>query len=426
MTRHIIARASTEDMLWERTELTGHVHVGGIDNNVTFALEGGRERSAPYAFTYTMPSATATTSALNPSYNDPFQPVTTVIGVKTWVASQSYGLDFMDTLKLRPWLLLSGGIRFDYFNTNSRTPASGTAAAINVSELNKQPTYRAAVVVKPKTNGSVYFDYGTSFNPSAESLSLSANNATLPPEYNTTYEAGSKWDLFKDKLNLNGSIFQTTKLNAKETDPTNSANVILSGTQRVRGLQIGAVGHLPQHMDVIMGYAYLDGEVLHSILNASPFAATNLLFLTNFNAGLTPKLDPRYNTAPFFINPSGNPFANVPKNSGNLWVTHDLKFRIVGGFGTNYIAARRASSTAEVGNYTSATAINETAVPLAFRSVPGYWMFSAMLRRPITERLQLQANLNNLTNKFFIDEPHPGHLVPGEGFNAQFSVNYRF
>ena len=49
-----------------------------------------------------------------------------------------------------------------------------------------------------------------------------------------------------------------------------------------------------------------------------------------------------------------------------------------------------------------------------------------MLRRPITDRLDFQANLINLTNKFYIDQPHPNHLIPGEGFNAQFGLNMHF
>jgi catecholate siderophore receptor len=64
--------------------------------------------------------------------------------------------------------------------------------------------------------------------------------------------------------------------------------------------------------------------------------------------------------------------------------------------------------------------------PLAFKSINGYWIFNAMLRRPINDRLDFQANLVNLTNKFYIDQPHPNHLIPGEGFNAQFGINAHF
>ena len=51
---------------------------------------------------------------------------------------------------------------------------------------------RAALVYKPTDNSSVYFSYGTSFNPSAETLSLSASNQGLAPEQDHTFEVGGK------------------------------------------------------------------------------------------------------------------------------------------------------------------------------------------------------------------------------------------
>ena len=59
--------------------------------------------------------------------------------------------------------------------------------------------------------GSIYFDAGTSFNPSAESLSLSASTANLPPEKNRTYEFGTKWDFPHSRLSLRAAVFRTDK-----------------------------------------------------------------------------------------------------------------------------------------------------------------------------------------------------------------------
>jgi catecholate siderophore receptor len=49
-----------------------------------------------------------------------------------------------------------------------------------------------------------------------------------------------------------------------------------------------------------------------------------------------------------------------------------------------------------------------------------------MLKRPITERLELQANVNNLLNRYYIDLPHPSHLIPGAGANALIGINFKF
>ncbi len=438
--RNNIARNATDDMLWARTELASNFTFHGIGNNATILIEGGRERTTSGGWSYFQADGvTAFTSyapLLNPNPDDP-TPSVIKSTFPTHVSSQSFGLNLMDSLHLTRWLLLSGGIRFDYFNTLSSAPnattllpATGPIAVTNVSRLDKKPTYRAAAIVKPRQNGSIYFDYGTSFNPSAETLSLSANNAVLPPEENTTYEVGTKWDLMHDKLNVNGSIFRTTKLNAKETNPFDSTQTILSGTQRVQGFQVGALGHLPNRFDLIIGYAFLDSSVVSSILNISPFASVNLAFYQEWQARLatnpnaTP--DARYNTAPYFISANGLPLTNVGKNSGNFWVTHALPFRFTGGLGGSAIGPRRSSSAAVNALYTTSAPVDVRNVALNFRTVPSYVTLNAMLSRPINEHLSAQVNINNLTNKFFIEQPAANRLIPGERINAQFSLQARF
>lgn len=426
--RNNIARNATDDMLWARTELNSNFTFHGIGNNAEVLVEGGRERTTTGSWSYFQPDGvTAFTSyapLVNPNPDDPAPPVI-VATAPTHVSSQSFGVNLMDSLHLTRWFLLSGGIRFDYFNTLSAPPTGAS-----LSRLDKKPTYRAAAVVKPRQNGSVYFDYGTSFNPSAETLSLSANNAVLPPELNTTYEVGTKWDLLHDKLNVNSSIFRTTKLNAKETNPFDSTQTILSGTQRVQGFQIGALGHLPNRFDLIVGYAFLDSRVVSSILNISPFASVNLAFYNEWQARLKTNpgalADPRYNTAPYFLSANGLPLTNVAKNTGNFWVTHALPWRLTGGLGGNYVGPRRSSSAAVNALYNTTTPVDVRNVPLAFRAVPSYVTLNAMISRPINEHLTAQVNINNLTNRFYIEQPTSNRLIPGEKVNAQFSLQTRF
>lgn len=403
--RAMIARNATEDILWEQTQAIARLKIKSIENNFVVTIEGGRERSRPQTLSY---AATIFTPAINPNAQD-ILPAATSIGARTYVSSNAYGVSGMDTLKLTQWLQLSGGVRFDYFNTT----VDPTTTTPKLSQLIQQPTYRGAIVIKPAHNGSVYFDYGTSFNPSAESLSLSANNALQAPQENETYEVGTKWDLLNDRLDVSGAYFRTNKSNVYETSPVDTTQVLNVGNQRVQGFQVGALGHMASHFDLILGYAYLNGIVTNSVLNASPFGS---LFKPN---------DPVFGIYPYFISPNNFPLANVPRNSGNLWVTHNLPWRFVGGFGGNFIGPRRASSTAMVA-VPQANVVPVLATPLAFKSINGYWTFNAMLRRPISDRLEFQANLVNLTNKFFIDQPHPNHLIPGEGFNAQFGFNAHF
>jgi catecholate siderophore receptor len=203
----------------------------------------------------------------------------------------------------------------------------------------------------------------------------------------------------------------TEQDNARETSPTNSNLIVEAGNQRVKGMQASAVGRFGSGTDLILGYAYLDSAVL-----ASQFFPTSI----------------------------GYQLANVPKQTFNFFLTHNLPSKLNVGFGGNYVASRTASSTTPyVGtnygpailyaagtapcNLTSTSAIYCSQVlATAMKQVPGYWVFNMMVKRPITKRIELQANVYNLLNRFYIDQPHPSHLIPGAGLSALIGANFRF
>ena len=49
-----------------------------------------------------------------------------------------------------------------------------------------------------------------------------------------------------------------------------------------------------------------------------------------------------------------------------------------------------------------------------------------MVKYKITERISVQANVNNLFDRFFLDELHPGHVIPGAGTSALFGMKFKF
>jgi catecholate siderophore receptor len=404
--RNQIQTKSVEGDLWDQTEVTARFKTFGFRNALVAGVEGGQEISNPIRYSYTINkiNTVPSTSLLNPNTAQPFsgtQYITSIVHTK----AESVGVYFVDTVKLGRLFELSGGVRWDRFDTGYNlwqpTPPAGatvTAPVPPISRVDEQPSYRAAFVYKPSSRGSVYFDYGTSFDPSAESLSLSIGlaNGSAAPEENQSYEAGAKWSFFNERLLTEGAWFRTEKDNAHETDPTNSNNIVAAGNQVVKGVQFSVVGRLPQGMDIIAGYAYLDSAVIYS---------------------------------KFFPTSVGYPLANVPKQTFNLFVTHRLPWRLNAGLGGNYVASRTASSTVPfvpTGYAPNPNGAGFVVTSVAMKQVPGYWVFNAMLRRPITERLELQANVNNLLNRYYIDLPHPSHLIPGEGASALIGVNFKF
>ena len=374
--RNQITANSVETNLDEQLDLISGFQTGFIKHTVTTGVEAGKETSDPRRTTWT---GVPTTSLLNPDESQAFSgiPTTSSNVHTTALTAAAYVLD---TMELGKHWDMTGGFRWDRFDT-AYTQSVSLASAFN--RLDQLPTWRSALVYKPVAAGSIYVAAGTSFNPSAESLSLSAANANLPPEKNLTYEAGTKWDLPHHLLSLRTAVFETNKTNAREPDPTNSLLNVLAGNQRVRGAEIEVRGHLTSRWDILSSYAYLDGTVVSS--NYYPASV-------------------------------GAQLANVPRNTANLWTEYHLPHNWAEvGVGTNFVDARTASSTVPLDPTTGLV-----------KEVPSYWVFNAMVKRKLNEHLDLQINVNNLANRYYYDELHPAHIVLGPGRSALIGLKFRF
>jgi catecholate siderophore receptor len=241
------------------------------------------------------------------------------------------------------------------------------------------PSWRAALEYKPTHEGNVYFAAGTSFDPSAEQSSLSAATVVVAPEKNRSYEVGSKWTFLDDDLAVSGAMFQTDKLNAREPSAIDPTIDVLSGHQRVSGFEIQAVGRITEAWQVTAGYANMSGTVLSS---PNPLEV-------------------------------GNSLSNTPRHTFSLWTTYEMPWNTQVGGGMSYVSSRTTSTTPNATNG-------------LMQRVDGYMTFDLMAKYHLTEHVDLQANLINLTDKYYLDQLHPSHIVPGPGRTALFSVAYRY
>ena len=219
--------------------------------------EGGRETSSPYRQRFDL-TTVPTTNLLHPDTSQPFAGIVPGTGITdTHVTAISAGAYALDTVNLLPKLDLTAGVRVDRFDAtvDQSLPVTPDSPFKRVDVM---PSWRGALVFKPVAGGSIYFDYGTSFNPSAETLALSVATQNAPPEQSRTFEVGTKWDLFARKLSLRAAAFRTDKTNARET--VNATTVVLSGSQRVSGVQIQANGYITSRWELLASYAYLDGK----------------------------------------------------------------------------------------------------------------------------------------------------------------------
>jgi catecholate siderophore receptor len=357
-----------EDEIWDnQTDLTARFSSGPVRHalvaGMSLSHEGNvrRSRSAP----------NARTTLLDPNPNDVYEGEITESPVVGDLTGRSAAVYAFDTASLGDRVQVSGGLRYDYFDVDG-TDTGGQP----VARTDEMLSWRAGVVYKPRTNGSVYAAYGTALNPSLEALSYGGRSTdpSLEPEKTHTLELGSKWDLLRQRLSVAASVFRINKTNARTPgllpdDPP----LVLEGQQRVRGVELGVSGSLTRDWRVFSAYTLLDSEVMES-------------------------------NTPGEV---GNSLPQTPGSSFSLWTSYRLPGDLSLGGGARFMGRRYNNVSNE-------------------RSVGGYWTFDAMATYPVTRRLDLRLNLYNLTDAYYFERLGGGHLVPGAARSALLALTARF
>lgn len=337
------------------------------------------------------------TSLLAPSPGDPFTwrpavPGQTCTNINAHVETTSaYAID---TLKLGEQWSFIGAVRLDHVTSDyfENSPATildfePGPLTLNYPSDNTLPSFRGGIVFQPVANGSVYLSGGTSIHPNVAQFSISSELPLVPPpDFNlepigrsVEVEVGTKWQLANQRLSINAAIFWDQLKNPSGVDVDDPLNYVTGGKERVEGVELGFAGHVTDAWQLLLNYTYQDGIVTGS-------------------------------SDPTLI---GEPVLNSPRNSTSLWTTYDLTRQLQIGAGANELSSRTGWEQPD---------------PLNGRllEAPGYVIGSAMLKYRITETFSLQANVTNLTNKYYYDGVHPGHVVPGPGRVAYIGLHYRF
>jgi len=319
--------------------------------------------------------------APNPNQAKPLEPIKATQDT----VADSEAVYVTDTIGIGQYVDLIAGGRIDRFaaNYNQLTLASG--ARLRLQHTDVVPSPRVALVVKPTPWESLYVSYGTSFDPSAEALTLTTKLANLGPVKATTYEVGSKTGLFNGALLLTGALFHTEVDNAQINDPENPGLTVLQGNETVQGLELGASGHVGP-LELTAGYTYLDGK-------------------TSGAAGSTSAI--KYNNVAI---------PNLARNAVNLWAEYYVTGPWEVGLGFNYLDRRAAN-------------VVTTANPAAF--VPAYTVWSAMTSYRVNHKLTLQLNVINLFDTLDYDSVYytsaaENHAIPGPGRTFRFTVRANF
>ncbi len=371
------ASSAVQTNLTEQIDLIAHFNTGPLTHSFMTGIEVARQTSDLDRYSNPFNSnntwiAKTPLLAPNPIQNLPgILPVTS----RQHITARADSFYVTDTIGLGRYVDLLASARYDRFSADYHQLAVASGAILNLSHIDNVGSPRAAFEFKPTVDQTYYVSYGTSFDPSAEALTLTTRTSNLGPVKASSYEAGAKQSLLGGGLLVSAALFRTEVDNAQTNDPDNPTLTILNGNQRVDGLQLQANGHLTRNWELFAGYSLLDGKTLQS------------------------------GTAAFV----GKSLPNVAHNTLNLWTEYYLPFGIEVGGGANWVGQRFADS-------------GETA------RLPGYVVWNAMLSYKLTPNATLQINGLNLFNRYYYSGPYytslsENHVIPGAGRSGTLTLS---
>ena len=367
------ASSGTQINFTDQLDFTAKFETGFLSHVVTSGIELGRETNElarfqnPFNNTNNWIPFTPLLNP-NPQQTRPLEPVTSVQRTK----GDEQAAYILDTVHVADYLDVIAGLRYDRFVASFNQYTLTTKATVDFGRTDNVASPRAAIVFKPTETQRYYFSYGTSFDPSAEALSLTAGTANLGPVKAKTYEFGTKLDWLGGMLSTTGALFRTEVTNAQTNDPDNPGVTVLAGNQRVNGLELGVSGHITEDWEILAGYTYLDAKTV---------------------ASGTPA-----NVGKFLL--------NTARNAVNLWTEYYLDDHWEVGTGGNFLGRRYADMA-------------QTA------SIPSYFVWNGMVSYKINDQYSIQMNANNLMDRVYYDNSYftsaaENHITPGAGRTITF------
>jgi catecholate siderophore receptor len=362
----------TTSLLINRTDVTVKFDAGGFKNTLVGGLELSKEQSNVNRFQNGLDDI-APTPLLNPdAFHTPATPLIAYSNPKG--RGSDVSMYALDGVALGAHWDVDAGVRFDRFKSTFSEAFSGTG----FERTDNFMSPRFAVIYKPTDTQSFYLSYGTSYNPVIEYLIVAPSDDSLSPEKNSTLELGGKLKILGGAAEITGAIFDTRVKNVRISDPDDPTVQEAPFDQHVKGVEVGVNGYITDIWELAVNYSHLDDKVSGS---ADPLSI-------------------------------GRNAPNTPHDAANLWTTVEPSSAWTLGAGFTAVSHRYADTQNTAG-------------------VPSYVVFNAMTSYKISDHLNVQLNLNNVTDKlyftgFYYTGTQENHALPSAGRTLIGMANYRF
>ncbi len=358
--------------LFNQTDVVRNLKTGSMRHTLLIGAELGRQTTDNFRNTgYFNNATTLNVPFLNPTIFTPFQFRQSATDANNSVRNTVSAAYVQDQLELSRYVQIVTGLRVDRFDLNFLNHRNDG----RLRRVDNMVSPRAGVVIKPVTSVSLYGNYSVSFLPSAgdQFASLTASSQTLKPEKFTNYEIGAKWDLARG-LSLSSAVYLLDRTNTSAVDPNNPALIVQTGTQRSKGLELGFNGKLSKIWTIAGGYARQDA-VLRS-------ATTSGL--------------------------AGARVPQVPEHTFSLWNHYRILPRLGAGLGLIHQADMFAAIDNSV-------------------RLPAFTRVDAAVFYSLTEKLRMQANLENLFDaRYYASANGNNNISPGAKRAIRIGLNVRF
>jgi catecholate siderophore receptor len=287
--------------------------------------------------------------------------------------ANAYAVYLQDQVSFGDHFDLVAGIRYDRFELDVTNVLNGD----RFGRSDDLWSPRLGLVFKPMEPLSFYVSYSRSYLPQSgdQFASLDLTTEALKPERFDNYELGAKWDL-RPGLSFTAAIYQLDRTNTRAVDPT-SGNVVLTGEQRSKGLELGISGAISDRWQVSGGYTLQDAEVRSA----------------------TTACDPAVKSCDVPL---------VPRHQASLWSRYDLSDRF--GFG--------------LGIYHQSKSF--TSISNAVR-LPSFTRVDAAAFFRIADGIEAQVNVENLLGEdYFATAHNDNNITPGAPTRGTATLRFSF
>ncbi|WOT05209.1 TonB-dependent siderophore receptor [Shewanella youngdeokensis] len=361
-----------------RFELSGGVETGFITHNLLMGAGAYYYELRTALYRYRGEEGDYAIDIHNPVYGSP-QPEVSLL-YDNDETQKAWGVYVQDQMDLTDNWKLHLGLRFDQYQQDVTEHFAGTYA----SQEDSRVSPKIGLVYQLSDNVSFYSSYSEGFLP-LSGTDYAGNQ--FDPEESKSTELGMKFTgSWLDDLSFKGSVavFDADKSNILTSDPVNVGFSATLGEASSSGVEFDISADLTDALQASLSYAYLNTRTTNEMIN------------------------PDWGV----VIPEGSPLVNVPENTANVMLKHDLYGLNVdgsAGISWRYIDKRLGDS-----------------VDPSF-ILPSYQLVGLFLNAYVTEKFSVAVNIDNLFDEHYIASSYSAlWVVPGEPRNFKISVKYDF